>query len=193
LAVQEILEAISNEDVDIDRLASIIEKIPTLSARMVGIANSSYFGFVSQITSVKEAIVRALGLKIARNLALALSLSQPLNQNHCPGFSPGNYWLAALLMAHAARQLTPSVSKITEPLPPDTAYLCGLLRNLGLLLMVFLFPMEMEQVFAKVKPAADSALIEEQINLVGVRPSNCRRMVDETVATIPDHRGCLKF
>lgn len=135
---------------------------------MVGIANSSYFSFASQITSVKEAIVRALGLKIARNLALALSLSQPLNQNHCPGFSPGTYWLGALLTAHASRQLSPAVSKVAEPLAPDTAYLCGLLRNLGLLPMVFLFPTEMEQIFAKVKPAADSALIEEQIHLIGV-------------------------
>ena len=155
LAVQDLLEAISNEEVDIDRLSSIIEKIPALSARMVGITNSSYFGSASQITSVKEAIVRALGLKIARNLALALSLSQPLNQNHCPGFSPGTYWLGALPTAHASRQLSPAVSKVTEPLAPDTAYLYGLLRNLGLLLMVFLFPTEMEQVFAKVKPAAD--------------------------------------
>ena len=55
-AVHQLFEALSDEDIDRHRLASAIDQCPSLSAKLVGLANSAYFGQASHINGVSDAI-----------------------------------------------------------------------------------------------------------------------------------------
>ena len=143
---QRLLQSLSQEDIDISDLADDIEKCPGLTARMLGLANSAYFGCQRTLYTVSDAIVM-VGLNMVRSVGLAMVISDPLNTKSCPAFNPQRYWFSALLTAFAARRLAPKITADDGP-EADRAYLSGLLHNFGLPVLVHLFPKEMQTVFA---------------------------------------------
>ena len=58
------------DDVTVAELSAIVERDPSLSAKVLQLVNSSYFGFARQIASV-QAAVAYLGLETMRDLILA--------------------------------------------------------------------------------------------------------------------------
>ena len=138
---QHVMEQLSDENVSIDRLAAVIEQDPGLMARIVGVANSAYFGSRETIYSVSDAILRVLGLNLVKSLTLGIVLSGPLRPRDCEGFRPDHYWFTAVATAALARKLAPQVPGGDARLA-EHAYLCGLLHNLGTLVLASLFPAE---------------------------------------------------
>lgn len=149
-AVGQLFEALSSDDTDRKRLADIIDRCPSLAARLVGLANSAYFRRANGIQGVSEAIY-VIGFRTVRSLATATALQEPFSNNRCPSFQPGRFWLHAVLTAHIARELAKKASPATS-LNPDESYLGGLLHGIGLLAMTHLFPEDMHAPF---EPGAD--------------------------------------
>lgn len=151
----------TDPDVDIDDLAETIEQDPPLSAKLLGIANSAFYSPRIPVLSVKDAIVRVLGLRMVANLAFGLALSGGLDTSACPRFDLTRYWLVALGTADLASGLARAA---TLPGKPDdaAAYLVGLLHNIGELLLVYLRPQEMDRLLADAaaQPEADPVELE---------------------------------
>ncbi|MEE8303272.1 MAG: HDOD domain-containing protein, partial [Candidatus Tectomicrobia bacterium] len=82
---QQLLKSLSQEDIDIPDLADDIEKCPGLTARILGLANSAYFGCRRTLYTVSDATV-VIGLNMVRSVGLAMVLSDPLNTKSCPAF-----------------------------------------------------------------------------------------------------------
>ena len=137
---QALLAILADEDSDLEDVARAIERVPALAARIIGLACSAYFGG-KQARSVLDAIVRVLGLSLVRSLALGIVVGGHFDAHRCPAFSPEQYWSSALLTATLARSLA-EAAVTEEPVMPDSAYLCGLVHNLGLLAMVHIAPGE---------------------------------------------------
>ncbi len=146
---QLILQEITNEDVDISRLSRAIEMDPGLVARIVGLANSAFFGRNEKIFSVSDAIIKVLGLNTVRSLALSIVLSQPFRVEQCTGFKLEEYWLEAMLSASIVKELAPNICANKDEMDLSAAYVCGLLHNIGLLVLVHKFRNEMENVFRR--------------------------------------------
>ena len=136
---QRLLDLLGNEDVEIDDLADVIDQSPALAARVVGLARSAYFGHVAGVESVRDAIIKVLGVSLVRSVALGIALSGSFEGSRCEGFSNDRYWSNALLTAKLARLLC---VRARAPMMPsaDNAYLCGLLHSIGLLALVKLAP-----------------------------------------------------
>ena len=165
VVAQELLAAISDSDLDLHHIAAIIERDPALLARIIGLANSAYFGYPERVTTAEDAIFKVLGLNTARNLALSMVLSGPFNTSRCPTFHADEFWTKAMLTATLAQRLARYV--VIEPRPHSgDAYLAGLLHSLGLLALVHLFPDEMAQVFEPGKAEADLPLAEREVAAV---------------------------
>lgn len=148
-AAVRLVELASDLDVEVEELASVIEQDPPLTARILGMANSGYFGQVTPVLRVKHAIVRVLGLNRVRSLSLVMALAGSLDTRKCPAFDPGHFWLHALLTATAAAAIGQRVGGDGE-CSVDSLYLCGLLSNIGLLVMVHVSPAEMSALLGRV-------------------------------------------
>lgn len=166
LVAQELLAVFGEGDLDVHRIAVIIEKDPALLARIIGLANSAYFGYPERVSSAEDAIFKVLGLNIARSLAFSVVLAGPFRTSHCPAFRVDEYWTSAMVAATLAQRLARLVE--VEPRPHGgNAYLAGLLHNLGLLALVHLYPAEMSQVFERLDKDPGPGLVATERAVLG--------------------------
>jgi HD-like signal output (HDOD) protein len=162
LVVNQFLDACTDSEVAIERLSGIIEKDPSLLARIIGVANSAFYSPSEPITSAHEAIFQVLGVDMAKNLALGIVLSGPFSADKCPLFPLDRFWLESVVTATLAHDLAPLVS-VDEKIPPGDAYLSGLLHSFGLLVLVHLYPDEMNDIIARSHTCCSSmALIGDE-------------------------------
>lgn len=160
-----LLEIATDPDLDVPQLAAVIEQDPPLTARILGLANSAFFGQANPVLTVEGAIIRVLGLNMVRSLALSMALAGSFDTSACPAFRLEDYWLNALGTAALAREL--GVALKDEQAMPDLVYLCGLLHNLGEILLVHLRPDEMQSVYKQHEKTPDSDLITLQESALG--------------------------
>lgn len=148
LVVNQFLEACADRDIAMTRLAQIIEKDPSLLARIIGVANSAFYSPAEPVATAEEAIFQVLGVDMARNLALGIILSGPFTVDKCPNFPLGRFWLESVLTATLAHDLAAYIAAEKKCSPGD-AYLAGLLHSFGLLVLVHLYPDEMNRIIGE--------------------------------------------
>ena len=200
LIAQQLMEEISKEDVDIAQLSRLIEQDPGVLARIIGIANSAFYGCSDKIYSVSDAIIKVLGLNMVKNLALGIVMSNSFRPVKCVEFELDQYWIEAIYTATLARKLAPYVGLKKVNLE-DRAYLCGLLHNLGLLVLVHLFPEQMSDVFRQANSInADAKKIHQlQRDIVGFTYTEAGRVLIQKwqlpgeVAAVAEHHGEVDY
>ena len=133
-----IVQASSRTGVDSRDLARLVANDPVLTAELLRISNSAYFGLVSQVKSVSRAVT-VLGNRALRNLVLCISMRDALRSDAIPGFNIDVYWEDALRRAVSARMLA-ELAK----LDPEECFTAGLLQDFGLLVLLFLNPDQVE-------------------------------------------------
>ena len=69
----ETIKLINSQDSSAEKLAEVVSRDPVVMARVLKIANSSFYSMSRQVTSLSKAIV-ILGEKTLRNLVLAASM-----------------------------------------------------------------------------------------------------------------------
>lgn len=141
-----LLEAVADPGIEIELLAKIIGDDPGLSARILGLANAAYFAQANPVNTIKEAIVRVLGLNMVKSLAMSIAMCGAFDTSKCKGFDLAQYWTAALSCAALSRQIALQIPAADRP-DVDSVYLCGLMRNLGALVLAYTFPNEYGRVF----------------------------------------------
>ena len=157
----------ADPDVEMEALALVIERDPPLSARLLGVANSAFYSPSTPVMTIKDSIIRVLGLNMVRNLALGMALAGGLSTAACPRFDLTAYWVTALGTADLARGLARAATVADAP-EPETAYMVGLLHNLGELLLVHLYPAEMEEALRRQAEEPQGTLVEHERGLIGV-------------------------
>jgi len=96
-----------------------------LSSRLLKLANSSYYGFPSKISSVTHAVV-LLGYNTVRNVALSAFVIDALEARDLPfGYRP--FWAHSVATAAAASTLLRPRSRQLA----DDGFICGLLHDIG--------------------------------------------------------------
>lgn len=141
-----ILRACENPNIDATTLAAMIGESPSIAARLLGLANSSFYSRGRPIYALPKAI-QTLGLVTVRGIAIGLVLSSQFSPTHCPAFAAGRFWESAVLSAQLAQQLAfrvPSGLKLEY----EAAYMTGLLHNIGLLALASLLPDSMNAALA---------------------------------------------
>ena len=123
----EIMKQLSSPQSSADRLAEIIASDPVVAARVLRIANSSFYSMSRQVTNLSMAIV-ILGERTLKNLVLAASL-RSINQVFGP--KEKMLWEDSMVCALASRFLARALA-IGDP---EDAFVAGLFRHIGLIIM----------------------------------------------------------
>jgi putative nucleotidyltransferase with HDIG domain len=110
-------------------IAATIAQDQGLTARILALANSAYYGLQAQVSSPARALT-VLGLAEVRTLVLAVGVASLAKGRLRPGLLDlPAYWRHQVLAASAARILARALG-----LDPDTLYTAGMLHDLGKLL-----------------------------------------------------------
>lgn len=142
-----ILQAVNDPDISIEKLVDVLMLSPALVARLLGLANSAYFGQSNEINELHTAIIQVLGLQLVKSLALGVVLNVQLDAKQCQHFNTEAFWLRSLMTAISAKKLASMLGSSSE-LGSATAYTGGLLLNIGVLVVAYLFPLQLDGILA---------------------------------------------
>jgi HD-like signal output (HDOD) protein len=134
-------EAIEDPDVSMMELADIVSFDPAISSRLLKIANSSYYGHVSKIDTIKRA-VSMLGTKTVHDTVLNVSVSQAFRSLSGVNYDVASFWQNSVMRAVVAKSCAIEL-KIPEP---DRLFTLGLLSDIGHMVMSIRAPDLMRKV-----------------------------------------------
>jgi len=122
-----LLPLLRDPDSSIARIEDLIKYDPGLTANLLKLTNSAYFGLPSRISSVRQAIL-LLGRKRLLQLVTTMCMSG-LMKRSVPGYDlpQGGLWRHCVAVAVAADRLVQSL-KIT---PADEVFTAALLHDIG--------------------------------------------------------------
>jgi putative nucleotidyltransferase with HDIG domain len=131
-AIGRLLRLVNDPDVNFQEIARTISLDQTLTAQILRIANSAFYGFPQQIRTVQQATV-VLGRYAVRNMALSLAMVTLRNRmsDEWP-LSPETFWRHSMGVACGARMLARDEAKVD----PEEAFVAGLLHDIGKIVLV---------------------------------------------------------
>lgn len=146
---QEILQAVRSPDVGIRDVADIIAKDIGMSAKILQMVNSSFFGLSRQVSSVQQA-ASLLGIDHLKSIVLSAGVFQSLTlPRRFEGFSEDRFWEHCSDCGSLARQIIREEDG--DPLTAEHALSAGMLHDVGKLVLATKFPDEFSSTLAMVQ------------------------------------------
>lgn len=121
--------------VNINDLVRPIEADPGLAAQVLKFLNSSYFGFQSTISNVKQGIA-LVGIRIVKNFVLWKAVFSLIPKSKVGGFDVGMLWQDSLRRAMFARFMLLDIKQGD----PEMAFAGALLQDMAIPLLLKLKP-----------------------------------------------------
>lgn len=132
--LQELIATLGDDAINTAEIAKRIAADQVLSAKLLRVANSAYYGAHRQVASVQDA-VSLLGFNSVRTLVLASGITGVLAAPK--GFNLKHFWGDSFAVATLCRWL----ARYSRD-QPEIAFTCGMLHNIGELLIHILLPEE---------------------------------------------------
>ena len=127
LRLQQVLD---DPDHSREQVAEVVKYDTALAARVLRIANSSYYGFAGKIETV-EAAVGLVGELDLHNLVMATSMVRAMNSVSYRGVDIDEFWRHSLDCAVLARQ----VARVAGGVGTEVMFVAGILHDIGILAM----------------------------------------------------------
>lgn len=126
IIVQEIFEISDDPGSSARDLAKVIQKDQSITAKILRIVNSAYYGFYRKVGSVSHAIV-ILGFNEVKNISIAACMVQAFSEGYNKLFNRKEFWTHSLGAAFTAKALSRELIGVK----PDDAFVAGLLHDIG--------------------------------------------------------------
>jgi len=130
----QIIRACTNNRISNVDIAALVSADPALTAELLRIVNSAYFGLNKQVQSIQRAIA-VLGQQALRNLVLCIAVRDAINKTSQLPIDTDAFWEDCLRHAVSARMLSSLVN-----IDPEDGFTAGLLQDFSLLVMFYLKP-----------------------------------------------------
>ncbi len=186
----EISDAVQNPGCSAKDIADIVSKDTSLSAKLLQIVNSAYYGSPNKIESLPYAAV-ALGTNQIKSLAIGISVINYFKgiPNQC--LSMQSFWKHSVACAITARTLGSQIKGIDT----ERIFLGGLLHDIGRLILLNHFPeasswmldyaVAKKQSLYKIEPEVFSLTHAELGSLI----ARSWHFSDNLTTLIQDHHG----
>lgn len=159
--LSEILEESGKDSFSPESLARIILKDPSLTARILKMANSPFYHRLSEVKTVNQA-VSVMGVTTVKCLALSSSVLRPEKIAKSSGVDPRKLFSHILSVASAAE----TIARAVHFKAVEEAFIAGLLHDAGVLFFVHHYPDLYRDVVTRNVRA--SSLIEAERQVFGI-------------------------
>jgi HD-like signal output (HDOD) protein len=127
-----VLKALETADTATDQIADIIAQDPAMTAKILQLVNSAFFGIPRQISNPLEA-VQMLGVGTIRCLTLSLHLFNCFDPSKLKSFSIGELWNHSMSVGLVAKRLA-RIEDLDQA-AIDECYVGGMLHEIGKLML----------------------------------------------------------
>lgn len=158
--VQRLIADMRNPDVDTGKIGEALAQDPVLSAKVLRLANSAFFGGQRSMSSI-DAAVAMIGIQALQRLIVACGVSSSFKE--MPGIDLRIFWRDALIAATAANKIAPRVQA-----DADEAYTCGLLHATGHLILCQTYPEIANVMFTGFAVARGAELADIEMGAFGI-------------------------
>ena len=121
-------------------LATVLSSDQALTAKLLKLSNSAYYGYARRIANVREAVI-LLGMRTVRSVAIASSIIDAFETKPLDNFSRDLFWAHSVCVGLVAEQ----ISKATRVGRPEDAFTAGVLHDVGKLAMMLCEPEKVER------------------------------------------------
>ncbi|HEY8027614.1 MAG TPA: HDOD domain-containing protein [Burkholderiaceae bacterium] len=128
--VIELMSTLDEDEAGSNDLADRLSRDQALTAKTLRLANSSFYGMQSKVTSIQQAIA-ILGFNGVRGLVTTAAIIGGFSSNEHAGFDFSGFWRHSIATAVCAKNLARQL-KINQ----DYAFMIGLLHDIGRLVLV---------------------------------------------------------
>jgi len=156
--VQELLRALEDPNADAGAIGAKLQLDQSLSAKVLRLANSSFYGGTRKVSAVNDAVV-LLGVDALRTMVAASGITSAFKAPE--GFDLKAFWRKSFMVAGLCRW-TVRRGKLRQ-LSAETAFTAGLIHDIGNLLMHTLDGERMREVDAAVSAGAPRGDTEQMI------------------------------
>jgi putative nucleotidyltransferase with HDIG domain len=133
IVVQELLRLMSDVNVDLKTIIMTLKKDQGLTAKVLKLVNSPFFGLKQEITSIDRGVV-LLGIRTIKSLIMALTTQDFYKKNFAVyGQNGTDLWIHGFATARFCETIS---SILPTKLDKDALYLSGLMHDIGKTVLV---------------------------------------------------------
>jgi len=129
-AVADVLRLTEDVNASMDEIAGAVGRDPALTARLLRISNSPYYGMRQYVGTVQLALV-ILGMREIRNIVLGVSLFDSIRSDEASGVVAQDFWDHSFQVASICRRLAQSMKLQLQ----GEEFVAGLLHDIGKLIL----------------------------------------------------------
>ena len=137
----EVIRLVDNPKTSAAKLGQVISQDQALAAKVLKVANSPFYGFPKQISTINFAIV-VLGFETLKEIVLSVSLASSLAKRLDSNFDIEKFWRHALACGTTSRILARDFGYRVS----GEAFIAGLLHDIGILILAQYFKKEFKEI-----------------------------------------------
>lgn len=140
--ISKMIELVDNPRTNTKTLAKLISNDQALTARILKMANSAYYGFSREVSTVDTAII-IMGYNAVKEMGLSLSVYDAFkNVGSIKYFDVSKYWEHSIAVGIAARY----IAKKYGATDPGEMFVAGLLHDIGKMVVIQYMPDEFQEI-----------------------------------------------
>jgi len=159
--VLEVLESFEDDHADAGAIGKKIAQDQALSAKVLRVANSPFYGLQGRVATVKDAMV-VLGFGNVRTLVIGAGVTGSFPAHASGSFDLRAFWMHGIVAATCARCFADDAG-----IDPERAFTAGLLHDIGRVVLATCFPDHYRRV-AEYRAAHDCYPIEAERQVLGL-------------------------
>lgn len=138
---------LKDKQASIENVARIIEIDPAMSTSILRLVNSAFYGLRGKSSSISHAVM-ILGFNTVKNAIVSVAVLDTLSvKERIRNFDMNDFWRHSVSVAVLGRQL----AEKSRLVPPEDAFIAGLLHDIGKIIMVKYFKDDLEKIFKRMQ------------------------------------------
>ena len=148
--------------VGLDEIGDVVAQDAAISAKVLRIANSAVYGLAEPAGSVVDA-AKVVGARTLRNIAMQASIFNHYDAfKDVKDFNLYGVWKHAIFVGQLAQELATRTPGVTDEMAPDEFYTCGLLHDLGKVVLLESLGEEYVSVYREARESGRASHLVEQ-------------------------------